>query len=703
MQFQHLIETELSHNLFQDILAMHQDIIAMVRNDPRVIGEPEMIPDDEHGTKWLIHLRGGQTIWVAAGTFDMAISQGWHYQASPTPLPLSDSPSVKDIEKWIRKRYPDINNWSIEDNIVLYGLVQAGKTELLLSMIWISQYVYEVPCVLVLANMAASYNQVLQKNAIEFNNMLREEFGEGALAFRIKPIGFRKRDVHFAVEDHTFLHVAMGNPAQLKRLIATKRGQFILFCDEADVHVKACDDDVDDTRTGPLIKQLQDMALGSVKITATPFALWNQVGAIQKTLIMSKPQKYRGLSETDWVFSSDTDAKDVRNGNVRKTVDMLDEMVMVQRPRVEGSGYKYMTILINGPVTIAGQDALALSIAKLRPKFNVYVMNSGGKNPIRKATANRLVDIGRQTIASLYSHFETDESNDFNIHIIVACLTAARAISFRPTSRRDGTGGLHGMIFFPSVKCHAAQLIQFMRVWGNYDEDYPKIRVRTTQIAFNKLQSEITHNLKEFAEITSKIGLSREQIEGVYVIDIGLHDRRTVDDTIIHDRSSMLKREFETQNEMREFLAGDFDRFVILTNEELIQIPANMVPRFSPNMKGNSHDACIVRPQIMDIIPANVPRNSVQICWNDARYEKLHHIPSRMTASGEYNSKVVVGLSSTCDMINVVVWRDDFRDLLVSDLREDTAYLFRVTKGGWRYFTRKEKRRIGKLSHEPSE
>lgn len=676
---------------------MNQGVMDRIQDDPRVISV-EMIPDEDHGTMWLVHLDNGITLWSGVGLFDMATRHLDHYRVRPHPPPPAtvekDPMIVREIEGWIRRRHPEIDEWSFDGITVLYGLVQSNKTEMILSMIWIGQYVRGIPCVLVLANMASSYNQVLGKNATAFNDMLIEEFGERALL--IRTTGFRGCAVAPTDEpaDPTWLRVAMSNPAQLNRLISTIRPPFLLFCDEADVHVKACHEETDTTCTGPLMRRLEEMAEGTVKITATPFGVLNMEGAIQKTIMMRTPKNYRGLSETEWVISSDADADAVRRGSASKAIRILDTMIDVLRPRVEDNGHRYMSILVNAPSTIAGQDKLAQAIAARRPGWNVYVMNSGdGQTSIRRATAKQMIPTGMETISSLYDRFERDDG--FHTNIIIAQMAAARAVSFRPTSKRVGTGGLHGMIFFPSAACHMAQMIQYMRVWGIFAEDYPRVMVHTTQHVYDRLHSEITHNLRAFAEATSRTGVSREQIEGVPVIDVGLHDRRAVDDTRILGRVSMLRTEFETRDEIEQLL--DHDRFVVLTEEEPIRIPSDTIPSFVPEMIGTSREARAIRRRLEDILPAHIPRSSFQISWNKARHEKLHHLPSRMTAGGEYNPKAVVGLSG--NVINVIIWKDAFRNLLISDLREDTAYLFMTTRARWRFFTHSEKRRVGVLSH----
>lgn len=709
----------MNPNILVDIIGMHQDLMRQVENDPEVLSI-EMLENDHDGTYWHIHLRDGRTLWTGTGVVDNDTSrtrEQYEFRSSARPRGEAETNlHATEIEEWIRERYPELDDWSVGDDIVLYGKVQAGKTERILSMIWITQHIHEKKCVLVLANMAASYNQVLGKNAVEFNEMLLEQFGERSRPFLLKAFGCRGRNMSVAGADYKWLCVAMGNPAQLKRVNDIIRGPFVLFCDEADVHVKGWNETSDVTSTGPLMKQLHTRAVSVVKITATPFALWNQEGASQKTITMNTPDNYRGLTETEWVFSSVADAKSVKNGNAVMVTGMLDNMVHDLRPRVESPTRRYMTILINGPTTIAKQNKMAQAIVRQRPQWNAYVMNSdGGQSSIKQATRNDMISTEMVTISALYDKFERENSDDFQVNIIVACLTAARAISFRPTSRRVGTGGLHGMIFFPSQSCHAAQLIQFMRVWGKYDEDYPMIRVNTTEVAYNKLYSEITHNLKGFADATSETGLSREQIEGVPVINVGLHDRRKVDDTTIADKMSMLKKEFATENEVREFLAEDFGNEITKMTERMIRILRTEIDggfQYGEHIN-RSRQHSMTSELKSKVAEHNVPLgNGFQVCWHNTRYEDHHTMTRRytQTRSGQtlYMSQVVAGSGDENDNhVNIVVWKPEYSRLENSPAEEWTlerfntnrAYIFQTTKNTWRYYTPNEKRVIGLLTH----
>lgn len=343
---------------------MNQELIDRIRGDPGVVSV-EMVPDENRGTIWSIHLRNGGTLWSGGGVFDIVARDGARCtvrRRARRPHNIPDVPDivmVEEIEPWLRWRHPEIDEWVVGENSILYGRVQSGKTALILSMIWITQHVHNTPCILVLANMVQSYHHVLGKNATEFNEGLLETFGDRARPFFLKTTGFRGGAVAAEDVDPTWLRVAMSDPAQIRRLLTAVPGRFMLFSDEADVHVKACDEETDTTSTGPLMRRLQEMASGSVKISATPFAMWNEKHAVQKTIRMRVPPNYRGLSEAEWDICSEADAQAVRRGNAPTTVRLLDTMVRRLRPRVEHDRRRrYLSILINAPPTIRGQNRL---------------------------------------------------------------------------------------------------------------------------------------------------------------------------------------------------------------------------------------------------------------------------------------------------------------------------------------------------------
>jgi hypothetical protein len=585
---------------------------------------------------------------------------------------------------------------------VLFGQVQVGKTSLILAMIWICTYVLNKRCVLLLANMTGSYNQVLGKNAMEFNDMLWEEFGEAARPFFLRAHGGRDRGAK-EIDPHCFL-VAMSNPAQLRRLLDVtlkeETQEVVLFADEADVHVKSMDDNEDTTKTGPLYRSLEAQCIGTVNVSATPFALWNRRGALLKTIRMHTPPEYRGVEEMEWKHISGQDASMMRRGSIGVATRLLTEAIHTLKPRVEAVGRKYMTILVNGPSSIARQNALAMAISRT---CRAFVMNSENGCPIKEAKRTRMVSTDRQSISTLYDEFETESkrSEAFHVYVIVACLTASRAISFRPTSKKIGTGGLNGMIFAPSPSSHMAQTIQFMRPFGKYSADYPQILVMTTKETEDKLRAEIHTNLPTLAYATRQMGESRKQMEGSPLLAVGRHDRRSVDDSRLEGRSSLMHREFESKEAVMAFLSKDYETMEEMT-EGHIDIPMPGMVYYSGVADKKEQNR--VRRELKAKLPIAYQKETLQFCWNDQRYETHHSIKSKTGDNHEYRSRCIAGdggHDATAEVVRVVFWKPEHCGQQPTSLEnENTAYIFETKRGGWRYYNSKEKRRYGVLSHE---
>lgn len=665
----------------------------------------EMLPDEEHGTVWVIFRDGCDPLVITLSTLTAHthpdVLQRLNNRVATQP---NDDAIVGEIYDWLRARHPtELARWDHnpeERNVIVYGLVQSGKTNLILSMAWVSQHVYRTKVVLVLSNMLDSYNQVLRKSVREFNDALIGRFGEERVShFLIKSRGYQGRNApRVDDDDHTWLRVVMGNASQLRRFQNTIRGEFDVLCDEGDTLIKGVDEESDQSKMGEWMKTIKARASFVANITATPLACWNEKNVVNKTISMNVPENYRGEPETAWCYSTDEEADKVRRGDADQAIAVLQEMVDHQRPIVEPRS-RYVSILVNAPHQIASQDRLALSIKQARPDWGVYVMNSGGfQGQVKEATQTGIRPSGVSTISALYDRFEAIDSRGFKIYVIVACQRASRAISFRPTTTQNGTGGLHGMIFFPSPGCHAAQLIQYMRVWGKYAHDYPKIRVRTTEDVHHKLRNEIAHNLRRFAEANQEAGLSREQIEGVPVVDIGCrHDRPAVDDTCVADKTHASRQEFDTQEELRAHLAAEgTTNFVVMTERFLSVRKEDVRGGFRYGLqRGAAQNQ--MRHALEDALPANVPttQGGFQVCWNNARYEQLHTISSRYNESGQYNCRVVAGSGGDDgEYVNVVVWKlryckhdDPTLDWTLGRFQPNSAYLFQTTKGTWRYYT----------------
>jgi len=677
-----------------DILEMQRRLRQRVGNNPEI--RTEMIEDDKDGIAWVATVRG-EGRWLTSCIRLDPEDEEWF----PRPIPSSSLTPTADIHEqiktWIHGNYPATKAWEPVGQTVLFGKVQAGKTANILAMIWLGIHDLKKRCVLLLANMTGSYNQVLGRDAMAFNDHLLEEFGEAARPFMLRVHGGRYK-TRSAIDPLAFF-VVMGNPAQLRRLLEEtldETEEVLLFSDEADVHIKGTTEERDDTQTGPLYRRLEQRSLGVMNVTATPFSLWNRVEARQKTLQIPDPPEYRGTKEMDWCLVSSQDALGVRNGNVGIAKRLLEDMIQVQKPRVVAAGRGYMTILLNGPSSIGRQDALARAIASTTT-HRVFSMNSGGSSLIKEARRNHMVPTGRHCIATLYDEFELEalrNPHHFQVYVIVACQTASRAISFRPTSKQIGTGGLNGMIFLPSATSHMAQKIQFMRPFGKYTPDYPTIRIATTEETVRSLRDEIEINLPVLATATREMGISRTQIEGSPVLRVGHHDRKAVDDTCLVNSCSVMSRDFPSQEALLTFLGNKFQIRIMTEGHRDIPMP-DMVYTTDGAMRKK------IRENVQAGLPEAFRKEKLQFCWNDSRYQTHHSI--KKGNGHEYRSRCIAGhggFDAPHDRIRIVFWKAEYCCEDATSLEDaDTAYLFETTRGGWRYYNSKEQRKIGILSH----
>lgn len=590
---------------------------------------------------------------------------------------------LKEIETWLHARYPELNNMDFETNALIYGRVQQGKTGLILANIWIAQNIEKIRCVLGLANMTGSYNQVLGKNAIEFNHELRRRFGDG---YGLKMVGMR--DGVIAPADHTL--VFMMNPSQLRRAVELLNGEkYIFFMDEADIAVKGVDESSDASKTGPLCNKLMDDAMSIVQITATPVACMNQsTTRQQKTIRMTPRADYRSIRETEWKMVDPTIADAIRKGSIRETLDLVQEIVQARLPLVIGNGRRYMSILINATTTMAKQAITAKALARTGRYGGVYVMNSDGNCLIKRAMRNRLVPTGMNSISLLYDEFEA-EARRFpersNVYIIIGHQTASRAISFRPTTARNGTGGLHAMILLPSLISHCAQLIQYMRIFGNYAADYPRILCATTDDVYRRLDAEIHHNLEVLAEKTAEMGDSRKLIEGSVMIDTRRHDRPAVDDTVLLNKRFIHHQDFDSMETLLECLPADLAHLPRrwMTDKEVkrIETPADF---------HYTH----VRTKQMEFLQQfhhQIGVRRIHIAWDDPRYEDLHNIRRRFGKQRKnYLGDAIVGDGVNADHLYSVRWKPEFcsDELTIDDhdFWSSAVFLFRTSRGKYRFY-----------------
>lgn len=688
---------ELQRN---DLIVHLENLTDMVRDTDVHV---EIRQDEDGAVVFALHNRSETDIRVGVlMTLEPGRVRILHPRDCPAPVRGGgvggeDKIKIDEIHQWLLHKFPEIREYGFEGGVIIYGRVQMGKTGLILALNWIAQYVHGTTCLLALANMKGSFHQVMGKNTVEFNRDLRGRFGDG--------YGLRMCD-RLVGGGAPATRVFMCNPTQIRRVAGEVAGRpYILFVDEADTAVKGADETLDVSKTGPLFRALQENAVGMVEITATPFALYNQKdGPARMTIRMRPRETYRGFHETDWEMVDAKTARAIRMGSIRSAKQWINKIVCARRPLVEASGRRYMTLLLNGPTTMKRQEIIALALARSRRYDGVYVMNSDGPHLIKQAVGTELRSKDMDAVSLLYDEFETrsrrEPEHRLRVYIIVAGLTASRAISFRPTSVAIGTNGLHAMLLLPSVTAHCSQLIQYMRIWGNYAEDYPRLFCATTEVTHRRIRGEVHHNLEVLAERTSEMGDCRKKIEGSVLVDTRRHDRPAVDDTHLANRTSVCHTDFDSMDEIERYLDAHLDGLsrVWMTHEQVTRVAPP--PGFA-----YTHDRVLQR-RFLNHFRQSLGVRRLHISWSDTRYQDLHNIHRRFgNQRKNYMGEAIVGDGIDSTKMYCVRWREQFcnDDLSIRDetFWSSAVFLSRTSRGKYRFYHHAHhQEKMGVLSHE---
>ena len=726
-----------------DLLGASAKIRRAFLRDPSVV---EIIESGEDHTQcfWTVRMTNGSLQkWSREQIEDIpesgikSISK--RRKSSPAPPPddvEDDLCDVTTVRDYILSHHPELKDWENKGHLIVYGPVQVGKTSILMAMIWLTRFIHGMIPVLILANMDGSYRQVLCKDVRMFNDKIVQKFGEDASKpFLLGVEGLRQRPQEVEIEDNEFLLI-MSNPSQLRtlfRVVSEKVQQnpdqkFGIFSDEADVHIKSTDDDDDVTKTGPLYRQLQDLVARHdgfmVDVTATPFALWNRKGAVQRSMSMTIPQDYRGPQQMEWKMVENPVS--VRKNTAGALYHLLNEMVGTIYPRAVEARLKFISVLVNVASTHAEQARLVQQVIRKantgkkkggeEMKWEGFVMNSSDTCLIKEVRGvhGRLEPTGIDFIGSLYDHWERESSSvlgpaPIKIKIIFAGMTAGRAVSFRPTSKSIGTSGLNGMVYLSSTRSHMASVLQAQRAFGRYHPEHPKILVATTLETKQKLFDEVFANFPALVKATREEGETRMKMEGVQMLDVGLHDRKAVDDTRLVDRVKLRDQDFESEEAVRAFLVGnDQIRKIQVMTEGCIKIRLEEFPEFSYDMKGGKRDK--FRREVQKRFPEKYRDSSTsfQVCWTEKRFGDQHSMRHRFAEKNKGYRPVCVGGYPGSEGENkeftVVFWKQEYseEDSKVEDIEGDghTAFLYQTSEGGkWRFYFVKENRKVGTIAH----
>jgi len=477
--------------------------------------------------------------------------------------------------------------------------------------------------------------------------------------------------------------------------------------DEGDEAIKHCDATQDRSKFGETMHDLLQESAGCAFVTATPFALLNRVNVRCRTISLELPPNYRHLKQMTTHLIDE---------NVAKTLGKQDnELCSYMRQQVYPAlerhpHFGYQAVLVRVKHTKVAQQRLAIAAvchAEGPVADGVFVYNSDTPCPIkqfvRNPTSPRGYDVRYppfQAIDTLFNHFENRyrETNVVYRYMIIAYGKGARrGTSFRPHPT-VGSGGLLGMVLLAKDNVHMANLNQALRLAGKYAPEYPTLHLFTTEGQKNRLLAEQL-NMETLCARNAMAGEAREQIKGALLIDVGRHDRLFVDDTTLSNRRKMFRQDFDTEEELRQYLPSALAGLpcVWMTKQHVMDCG-------TPELHGVPFSYDCTRAIKARWNQFLKPEGShFQIAWSDKRYEDLHNPLRRFGAQRRhYLCQYIVGDGQN-DHLYRVEWLPQFCDdeLTIDDKAfwSSAVYLFRTSSGKYRFFNATCKLSMGFLAH----
>ena len=580
--------------------------------------------------------------------------------------------NISIIDTKIKQLYPKIDKL-INISSIVKGYVQSGKTHFELCMIWRSIYISGRLAILILANNINSFLQINERDIPEFNQWISLILGIKDSFLYFLTIGIKNKFI-----------ISLSNPSQLNNIknnLLTINMQYDIIVDEADTSIKDIEIFQTSTKTGFIFDSLVNKSMTYCQVTATPFANLNKKNNYAISYQLPKPINYRGIEEIKWRKCNDN----LRNKN------KLNDLLEVVRESIQickkcPSGYK--SILVNASQAKKVQKNQAKEIKKTFPHIKVYVINTDVNNEIKEININGdYINLKIYSIQELYKFFEIYKWDN----IIVSCFKANRANSYRPV-KSIGSGGLSGMIYIPSKTSHCSQLIQAMRIFGIYDSSYPLIYLWTTSNAYFRIKKE-TINIDKLTQATSnELCYTRNKIEGVQIYNVGRHDRKEIDDTILEKQYDLWKIEYNTLDEARKNIPFLYNKIKNMNYK-----PRNIV------IDGDINDNWVknnIRKNLRNNY-SEIINLRIRIANNFQYYERLFDLYFRYTHNAMAN--IIVGHP---DIINnskpFVEWRPEYCNTCtkLENFDKYCLYWFYTTNGKIRVWMNLFKVKVGSLTHQ---
>ena len=629
---------------------------------------------------------------------------------------------IKKIHEEFCTRFPILRE--IDGDVqkvkhVIRGLVQQGKSQMTLALIWICFYVYKHTVVLVVMNMVGSMNKWITQDIPEFNrDSLLHSYplvADTVQRFEKQILRSHGSNVN-GNSGRIPVLVAMCNHSQIASLrrclarFAHDTTNVSLVIDEGDQAVKNLNDEMDKTKFGPEFTALRKLSHQLTYVSATPFANLNQMdkdGFKCRVLHMDDPPAgYQGFKDFRYLMPfTEDECKKVRDGHdfsplVPRIKYMIHQYI---------SSSKYKVILVNASQETMIQDQIARFLAKQFGVF-VFVMNSKGGGYIPKffRTKNGSVfvqDTKYKYPNELFDYFEIrNTSGKQKLYIIVSGQYASRSVPFRP-SRGKGTGGLDAMILLPSPTSHAAATHQYTRLCGVYPESDLKKIMFTTESTRRKMIAESINYRKMFDAIGSQpISDARASLEDMELFDVGRggHDRKAVDDTFLYGRHRTSAHVFASIDEIERTLGVRRADFIWMTNPEVRVVELHPNDPVIGFVKAGIKPGDIklkgrIRNRIIDVANLSSLNGSgarfsklLQMVWNETRYYDLHDVTRKFNGNGNYVSKYVAEVMPD-GKVRIVEWKDQFvsSTRLLDDHRlwvKSKVFVNRSTRGKYHVY-----------------
>jgi hypothetical protein len=632
----------------------------------------------------------------------------------------ADNSTDDDVAVMYQKlveEYPMLSEAHARVNVK--GDVQSGKSRLMMAVLWCMMYVWDMDPVLVLCNKVDSYNQVLLRDVVEFNQWLRLQGIRHSLLF---VHGLRGNSTKASVTkdkrrgtNSRSITLCMGNVAQLRKIV--RRPNIGVVCDEADAMVKAFCVENDESKSGKLFHELVTRSKSTWMVTATPFALLNQKNVWSLSVVLPTKPTYRGLEQMSIHSISEETSKELKKDDVAMASMIVDALrICSDADDIDAddtTSLPYTALLVNARYTCKQQDELAKALA-LGHRVESYVINSDSPCYIKHYdTEGNMHHTGFARVADLFDEFERRANVESVVasvvesvkrsYVLIANRTANRAVSFRPNPS-VGKGGLVGEILLPSDDTHCASLLQMNRLAGNYDPEYPPLHLFVAEKTLDRMEMEML-NISRWVSANAVGGFSRQQMEGTPCYLTGGHDRAAVDDTVNTERHKVIKEDYATKQELLDFLVPRYPVVHTMTEDtvQTVAMPDGFEFGLSMGQQGR------IREEVKRRLGVP-PEKHLVMTWKerevDPRWEDMHNMRARFGADTRWKREFTASPTNDGTHVNIVRWKEgyfceDLADpgIFVDDLCEDDAYVYLTTANTWRFFNSKEKRMVGILGH----